>query len=352
MQEINLRFKKNTLKDVLEYWSKQDLFEYYLTKPIVFGNTIKSPLREDDSSPSFVIFKDKKTGEPLFTDHGTGISGDVFTFLQIKKGLSFSAVVDMLVAEFINNTNSPPDVSLKCVARYDNDDSETKTYLVPEKQNFTKNDIAYWQGTGICTSTLVKYDVMSCKTITMVKGGESKIIKTYNKRNPIFAYQFGQKSYKIYSPLGDPKYKWLNCATSEDIQGFNQLEWTGDLLILTKSLKDVMFLSELGYNAIALQSESTKLSRIKYEHLSKRFKTLISFYDNDQTGIDGAYKLYDEYGMLSLCIPLSTKTKDITDYYKKYGRQASKSLMETLVTDVLSYSNPNKWTKGLHNELN
>jgi hypothetical protein len=49
----------------------------------VTGNcVVRSPLRDDDTHPSFSIFADGRR----FKDHGTGLAGDSFTFYQAVKG--------------------------------------------------------------------------------------------------------------------------------------------------------------------------------------------------------------------------------------------------------------------------
>ena len=60
---------------------------------------------------------------------------------------------------------------------------------------------------------------------------------------------------------------------------------TGDVLLITKSQKDVMLAYELGIPAIAPCSEVLFLSNKQIQHLKKRFKTIVVCYDTDITGI-------------------------------------------------------------------
>ncbi|MEG0773577.1 toprim domain-containing protein [Clostridium sp.] len=60
---------------------------------------------------------------------------------------------------------------------------------------------------------------------------------------------------------------------------------TGEYLILTKSLKDVMTLYKFGIPAIAPISENCFLSEHQYNRLKERFKHIFLFYDNDRPGL-------------------------------------------------------------------
>jgi DNA primase len=60
---------------------------------------------------------------------------------------------------------------------------------------------------------------------------------------------------------------------------------TGDYLVVTKSLKDVMTLYSLGISAIAPISENCFLSESQYNRLKERFKYIILLYDNDRPGL-------------------------------------------------------------------
>ena len=72
----------------------------------------------------------------------------------------------------------------------------------------------------------------------------------------MYAYKVFDK-FKIYRPLASKYTKWRTNLTTSDVQGLAQIPEKGDLLIITKSLKDVMVLYEMGYTAISAASETT-----------------------------------------------------------------------------------------------
>ena len=60
---------------------------------------------------------------------------------------------------------------------------------------------------------------------------------------------------------------------------------SGDILVVTKSMKDVMVLYQLGIPAIAPISENCFLTEAQYNKLQSRFKYIVLLYDNDRPGL-------------------------------------------------------------------
>ena len=92
-------------------------------------------------------------------------------------------------------------------------------------------------------------------------------------------------------------FRFLSNTPKSLIQGARQLPNEGNLLVITKSMKDCAALHELGIPAIAPCSEVLFVSKSQLQALKKRFKNIIVFYDNDLPGIDGMCrikKLYPE----------------------------------------------------------
>mgnify|MGYP000773108075 CR=1 FL=1 len=121
---------------------------------------------------------------------------------------------------------------------------------------------------------------------------------------------------RIYRPLADKYTKWRNNLTENDIQGFKQLPKTGDILIITKSMKDVMCLYEMGIPAISPSSESTFIPDKALEQLKKRFKRIIIMFDRDEAGVRYLRKISLKTGLEGLLINKKFKAKDISDAIK------------------------------------
>ena len=124
--------------------------------------------------------------------------------------------------------------------------------------------------------------------------------------------------FKLYRPLSTT-FKWLAKTNKNVLWGLTQLPLQGKLLVITKSLKDVMVLHELGIPAICPNSESTNIPN----GMLKEY--IVSFYDYDNAGIQAALKLDIPYMFLF-------KSKDLSDYYKKHGKLSSYRMLKRILS--------------------
>ena len=131
----------------------------------------------------------------------------------------------------------------------------------------------------------------------------------------MYAYKV-YNNFKIYRPFADKYTKWRNNLTEYDIQGYAQLPSKGDTLIITKSMKDVMCLYEMGIPAISPSSESTFIPNDILEGLKKRFKRIIILFDRDNAGVKYLRKMSLKTGLEGLLVHKKFKAKDISDGIK------------------------------------
>ena len=149
-------------------------------------------------------------------------------------------------------------------------------------------------------------------------------IPDYKEDNPMDANKV-YNHFKIYKPLADKYTKWRNNLTELDIQGFKQLPKTGDILIITKSMKDVMCLYEMGIPAISPSSESTFIPNKILEQLKKRFKRIIILFDRDEAGVKYLRKISLKTGLEGMLVHKKFKAKDISDAIKANGFEKVKN---------------------------
>ncbi len=148
----------------------------------------------------------------------------------------------------------------------------------------------------------------------------------------IYGYYLGKKEnleqWRIYFPKRKD-FRFLGNVSSKTIQGYRQLPKEGKLLVITKSMKDVMCLYSLGIPAIAPNSETQFVDDKTLENLKQRFKYIVLLYDNDLTGIKFANKIHKLHPELKIAIiPRSTGSKDISDFYRDHGRQQTLQLIK------------------------
>ncbi len=313
-----------TKRLLLERHSQETYMEYYLGIPVKKG-LFRSPLREDNS-PTCSFYKNA-AGDLIFKDFSGHFHGNFISVVMFKYNCSYYMALKIIANDFgiVNfpklKKNPKPIEPSQTVFK---DDGPARIQV--EIQDFTEEDLAWWQQYGITKKILKKFSVYSCKSVFL----NGSYFTGSTKKQRIYGYYRGKRNdlelWRIYFP-GRHSYKFLSNWKSFMVQGAKQLPESGDLLVITKSLKDCMTLYSLGINAIAPCSENLFISESQFEKLKKRFKHIVVIYDNDQTGIHNMQKIRKQFPVKCFWIPRIYKAKDISDFYKKYGREKTLDLI-------------------------
>lgn len=301
-----------TLDYILSKVTEYDIYEAYIGK-FKIGMIYNSPFRKD-RNPSFGCYYSRSSKQLMFKDHGTGECGNVIKFVSLFTGITNYADILKDIVSRLKITNDTKLVSSK------QNITPTETVIGVVRQDFTKIDTDYWSQFNISLQTLKKFGVSSIKYYLcngIVKG-------IYKDDNPMYAYKV-YNHFKIYRPLGDKYTKWRNNLTELDIQGYKQLPKEGDVLFITKSMKDVMCFYEMGIPAISPSSESTFIPNKVLEQLKKRFKRIIILFDRDPAGIKYSRKMSKQTGLEAMFIHKKFKAKDISDAIKLNGFEEVKT---------------------------
>lgn len=307
-----------TLDWILSKVTEYDIYAKYIGQFKV-GMIYNSPFRKD-KNPSFGIYYSKRTKQLLFKDHGTGECGNVIKFVSLFTG---KTEYNDILSDIVDNLNITNNTKLVSSKQYI---PPTETVIGVVRQEFNDVDINYWKQFNISINTLKKFNVNSIKYYLcngIVKG-------TYKRENPMYAYKV-YNNFKIYRPLADKYTKWRNNLTDYDIQGYEQLPQKGDILFITKSMKDVMCLHEMGYPAVSPSSESTFLPKDVLEQLKARFKRIIILFDRDTAGVKRSRKLSRETGLEAIFINKKFKAKDISDAVKANSFEEIKNWLDETI---------------------
>lgn len=300
------------IQDLLETLSDYDIYSYYIGKFRV-GKLYNSPLRNDDKNPSFAVFP-TRNGQLLFKDHGSGVSGNAITFVKL---ISNSTTHRQLEKELLKIAKKT-DIS-KSAERTIHYVYKTGTRIGIVRQPFTETDIKYWKQFEIDVDTLNMYNVFSIKYFLcndVVKG-------IYSNENPMYAYKVDDK-FKIYRPLASKYKKWRSNLNNENIQGMKQLS-NNNILVITKSLKDVMVLHKMNIDAISPSSETTFIPESILNDLKQRYKHILILFDRDKTGMLRAREFSNKYNLDAFFINKKYKAKDISDAVKINGFEEIKN---------------------------
>jgi hypothetical protein len=327
-------------EEILDRINCLDIFSYYIGDDFKMGRAIKSPLRKD-RSPSFTVFK-HSSGKYFYKDFSTGDSGDCFTFLtRMYSATRFTTyrMVDndfqlgISLTTFAKPTKQEYGVHNK---KFEDIEDSCTTIKIKSRSWNNKEDKQFWSKYGICCSILNKYNVKPAKYVWV----NDNLIVESNKYNPIYAYDFGGQKMKIYQPYS--KFKWLSNTNVSDLQGLSQLPKSGDTLVITKSLKDVMCLDIFGIPSVAPSSESCIIPADIVKSLYDRFARIYILYDFDRTGISFANKHRKLYGFIPLFFTngkfhtFDYKSKDFSDFIALNGVRGAAELIEYVCQEEYS----------------
>ena len=320
--EINKSF-------ILGRISEKDIFDYYIDKPYKLGELIKSNLRDDDGTASFNIFI--KDGELRYKDFGHSY-GNCFEYVKQLYQCSYDDAIKIIANDF----GLKPGIITKerpKLNTYKPIEKAFEKVIIPIKRGWKKVDLDYWGKYGITIPMLVEYDIFPCNHVYLQNKPDNRFLWAVDElNNPIYCYKIDNK-YKCYRPLTkDKKLKWLSTTKAENIQGMKQLPKKGDRLILASSMKDVLTLKVLGYNAIAIGGEGNHLPDKILDYLFAVFPEIIIFYDNDKPGLMYGEQMSNLIKCPYIHIPTKFEEKDISDYVESYGIEEGKILMNFLIS--------------------
>lgn len=336
---MEIQFEPEITKElILQRLSQETIMEHYLGVHVGKG-LFRSPLRKDEN-PTCSFYKNNQ-GELIFKDFSGAFYGNCFDVVKYKYNCSYYKALQIVANDFgiVKRKNLKKHERLIDYSGTSFKEKE-QTILQAEIKEFSKEELAWWNQYGITESTLKRFGVYSCKSI-FING----IYNTSSTRsNFIFGYYRGKKDdvelWRFYFPQRK-HYRFLSNWSHKLVQGGLQLPKSGDLLVITKSMKDVMCLYELGITAIAPNSETLFVSEEQYSLLKSKFKVIVTLYDNDLAGISNMSKIKKKFNCPCLFIPKHYGAKDVSDFYKKYGRDKTIELI----------NNGIKWLNTQQNSL-
>lgn len=301
-----------TSSEILEKITEEDIFRRYINNFQEIEKSFCSELRVD-KNPSCRITN--KYGMLYYRDFGIGQSLDCWNYVMVKFNCNYYECLNIIANDF-NIKKLDIRISPRVILSNDGikplNIIKERAKLEIIRQPWTVKDVKYWGQYLIPLEMLDFYDVVSAKKTLLYKDGK-RYIFTYSNSKPRYGYIF-KNGVKAYSPYGDKMEKWMYTCNGDVIEGYQQLDYRADVLIITKGLKDVIDYRLLDVNAIALPSETSKLKKELVDELSERYNNIIINLDNDQQGVESTNKLVAEYGFKSYYID---KEKDLSDWIKK-----------------------------------
>lgn len=314
---FNFEPTRITKQLLLDRYTEEEYMSFYLG--IMPDKELhRNPLRTD-SHPTASFYRSKNmNGELIFKDFSTGQHLNFVDVVMEKYKVNFNRALRIIANDFGIITKANFERNERQV-EYDGTviKEKTDTVIQCEIRDYTPEELQWWLDFGITEATLKKFHVFAVKSVFL----NGNYIMSSSPSNPVYGYYFGKDEgrelWKIYFPL---KTTFRFLLNTNVLQGTRQLPKTGDVVVVTKSLKDVMALHEMGIAAVAPQAESVIISSRQYAALSKRFGTVIVNGDWDKAGQKFMAESRRRYRCL--CMSFTDKRKygkDVSDFVKKYG---------------------------------
>jgi len=315
-----------TRDDILKHVTQEEIYGFYMNEDIKNLGVYHSPLREDNI-PSFALYFHRVNPNTLmFKDFATGDCGDFVVLVMKLFNLYYSNALFKIAYDFgLSNLSIS---SNKVNINYTKLEHKERVNLAVKLRQWEKHDKDYWTSFNIKKSTLYKFSVFPISHVFY----NSNAVKTHKYAYVYVEEKDGIVTYKIYQPFENKQKKWINNANYTVHQGYKQLPDTGELLIITKSLKDVMSIHDtLNIAAIGLQSESVMMKESVMEEYKSRFKRVVCLFDNDEAGKKLSISFTEKYNVPHFFVPELIGVTDFSDLVKHSGvEQTIKIINEKL----------------------
>ena len=314
MEFISL--KPNITKDfILSKVNQESIMQHYTGLDVSSKKLALSPFRIDNHLT--VSFYKSKSDILYLHDFATNEHINCFQAVMKKFGVNYYEALNIIAKDFnlIEGENNVKEQPLIIESIKETESTKIQVQI----KDYTDKELEWWKQFGISKRTLKKFHVYSLQHIFL--NGELKF--TSSEQCPIYGYYFGKdkngvEKWKIYFPLKE-NYRFLNNLSKKVLQGYHQLPKTGDLLVITKSMKDLMAMYEFGISAVSPNSETLFVDDKKLEEFKERFKNILVIYDNDRPGLHNMWIIRKQYPELNYYFMPWYLSKDFTDSIKLVG---------------------------------
>lgn len=318
---INSKGIVTDIKQIPETW----IFEYYLNLPErLHGQTVKiHSVFKQEKTPSMCVFIDRHKNSYRYKDFSSGNYGNPYDLVMKMFNVSFSDAVQKILHDYTKSSRAGY-IAAEVVPKQS---YQVAQYTV---RNWIQEDADYWKQFGISRKLLEKYNVKPLSYYKMSNGDVER--EFYPGKRITYGYfTIDGEIYKLYKPNSKKKFMKLR----EHIQGLEQLEFKSDVLVICSSLKDCMTLEAMNFKleTIAPDSENSGLRPDVLDQLKRKYKKIITLFDNDEAGINAIQKYKTEHGISGCFYP---HAKDISDGVKSSGLKSVRNILEKILLETIN----------------
>lgn len=328
MEFISLQ-PKITKDFILSKVNQESIMQYYTGADVNSKKLFLSPLRKDNHV-TCSIYK-SKSGILYLHDFATNEHIDCWNLVMRLYNCNYYEALKIIAQDFgLINSNVVKIKAPKIVESL----KETESSIIQVQiKDFTEEELNWWKSFGISKKTLKKYHVFSLQHVFL--NGELKF--TSSEQCPIYGYYFGkdknhEEKWKIYFPART-EFRFLNNTSKKLLQGYKQLPKEGNLLVISKSMKDIMAMYEFNIPAVAPNSETLFINDKQLEEFKQRFKHILVLYDNDRPGLWNMVQIRRQHPELNFFFIPRSLSKDFTDTLKMVGIDKMKELVNQFMSN-------------------
>lgn len=343
LRKLIKKHREPLINKLLRRVDDYDIYTHFLEFEPEFYGSCNSPLRDDDTCPSFCIYVPDKIPnlrreEIWYKDQATGDYGNVFKFVK-KFALhwynieltSFKEVVEFINEEMKLDIFNTTNVKFEKVRKKRVFAPKKATEIKFTARAFTKEDLNFWNQYHVITRDILNR--FKVNSVGYLLNDNNTVKAKISRTNLCFAYICFDK-IKLYQPHARREFKWRNTCLSHYYFGLEQLQ-KKDTLIITKSLKDIMcFVGLCDVDAIAPQSETQDMPIEFINKLKSIYKRIIVVMDFDPAGVAMANKLKEHFEIRFISThrtlvgeKLKCVDKDLSDYLSIHGLEPARQLM-------------------------
>ena len=309
--------------------NQESIMQYYTGLDVRSKKLTFSPFRNDNHVTC--SFYKSKSNILYLHDFATNEHINCFQVVMKKFNVNYYEALEIIAKDFGliegKYSNKVAPIIVKPLK-----ETESSNIQVQIK-DYTEEELKWWETFGISKKLLKKYHIYSLQHVFI--NGQLRF--TSSSKCPIYGYYFGKdkngnEKWKCYFPL-KTEYRFLNNLSKKILQGYHQLPKTGDLLVITKSMKDVVALYGFGIAAVSPNSETLFVDDKKLEEFKQRFKHILVVYDNDRPGLYNMAKIRREHPELNYFYMPWYLAKDFTDSIKLVGVENMKEYVNEFMSN-------------------
>lgn len=313
--------------EILKRVSQKDIFEMVFEEVDLQGY-YTNPIRIDSLAGAFFKWHGDKLWFCDFAD--TKTARDCFEMIKDMYKINFYQALSYINQHFklgLAETDNFVIPSKIIVEEKIITHAKPANHITFRSKNFDKHHRKYWQSYEITKSQLIEDNTSA--TIWYRFWSDKKqdwVIIRPMASEVTYTIDQWQGHVKICRARHREKLgKWITNCTKNDIGGINNLSFSGNTLIITKSYKDWRVLINQGLNAIWFQNEGMFPDKDKLEAICMTFTNIVIWFDNDKAGIAASEKLHTliksfHSSVNTIHLPitcLNNKIKDPSDCIQK-----------------------------------